>query len=45
MIKKKELKKRNYINDDLTRRERETQRHLKDKIKEEKEKRNNIKLD
>jgi len=31
MIKKKKLKERNF-NDILTRRERETQRHLRDKV-------------
>ncbi|KYN30705.1 hypothetical protein ALC56_15004 [Trachymyrmex septentrionalis] len=44
MITKKNLKARVFIDNDLTRREREMQKQLKDRAKEEKEKGNNVKV-
>jgi len=44
MSKKRELKERIFIDDDLTKKEREIQGHLKDKAKEEREKGNRVKI-
>jgi len=44
MIKKKNLIRGIYIDNDLTRTERETQEKLKEKAKEEKEKGNKVKI-
>lgn len=44
MVRKRELKKGIYIDDDLTKMERERQNHLRDKAKEEREKGNDVKM-
>jgi len=44
MRKKKELKERIFIDDDLTKKEREIQNHLREKAKEERRKGNRAKI-
>jgi len=44
MRKKRELKERIFIDDDLTKKEREIQDHLREKTKEEKRKGNRAKI-
>lgn len=44
MVRKRELKRGIYIDDDLTKMERERQNHFRDKAKEEREKGNDVKI-
>lgn len=44
MVRERELKRGIYIDDDLTKMERERQNHLRDKAKEEREKGNDVKI-